>query len=62
MNGLLIIERIVLESLEKREKVLSDLVLDTKLDHNLVKNIVYHLINRGIVKIESGGIYSLNQS
>lgn len=54
MSGILIIERIVLESLEKRSKGLKELHEDTKLDQNLVKNILNHLINRGIVKMESG--------
>jgi predicted transcriptional regulator len=60
MSGVLVIERIVLESLEKRGKELFELVKDTKLDQNLLKNVLSHLINKGIIKRQDKGVFVLN--
>jgi DNA-binding IscR family transcriptional regulator len=61
MSGVLIIERIVLESLEKKSKNLEEIHEDTKLDTNLIKSILSHLINKGIVSMISGGQFELNK-
>lgn len=60
MSGVLVVERIVLESLEKKNKTLAELAVDTKLDENLLKNILSHLINKGIIKRNKDTSYFLD--
>lgn len=57
-KGLLIVERIVVESLSKKEKNISEIEIDTRLTHDLLLNILSGLILQGIIRYK-GGIYSL---
>ena len=56
---LLVIERIVLESLELRERNIDDLVEQTGLVKPLLKSILFHLIERGII-LYKDSCYQLN--
>jgi len=59
-NGLLMIERIVIESLAKKEKNISEIEIDTKLSHGLLLNIMPNLLMRNMIRYK-GGIYSLDK-
>lgn len=59
-NGLLIVERIVVESLSKKEKNLKELEIDTNLEHGLLLNIIPNLMMQNIV-LYNKGIYSLEK-
>lgn len=59
MSGLLIIERFVIESLNKRERTLHELVKDTGLEIGIVKNILSNLKMRNIICFKDS-VYSLN--
>lgn len=50
MEGLLVIERIVLESLSRKEKTLPELAADTTLPKDVVQNILIKLFERKLVK------------
>ncbi len=58
-DGLLVIERIVLESLAKKSKNLEELSLDTNLDSSLLLNILPLLSMKNIVSYNKGH-YFLN--
>lgn len=59
-NGLLVLERIVIESLIKKEMNIEELVVQTGLSHGLLLNILPNLIMNFLVKYERGQ-YSLNR-
>jgi hypothetical protein len=59
-HGLLMIERIVIESLSKKEKNIVELEVDTGLSHALLLNILPNLLMKNIVLYQRG-IYSLEQ-
>ena len=58
-KGLLVVERMVLESLVKGEKNIQDLGDDTNLSQNLLSGIASTLVMRGIIRFKRGK-YSLN--
>ncbi|MBP9681959.1 MAG: hypothetical protein KBD76_11180 [Bacteriovorax sp.] len=59
-DGLLIIERIIVESLSKKERNLQEIIIDTNLEHSLLLNILPNLIMKNIVRYNRG-IYSLDK-
>lgn len=59
-DGLLMIERIVIESLSKKEKNIQQIEIDTNLAHGLLLNILPNLLMRNMVKYKNG-IYSLDK-
>lgn len=59
-TGLLILERIVLESVAKKEKNLEELSIDTNLEHALLLNILPNLLMRNILKYQRG-TYSIDK-
>ena len=61
MNGVLIIERAILESLEKRSMKLSDLIIDLGLDKEIVTNALGSLIGDKLI-VYDGKKYELNHS
>lgn len=56
-DGLLLVERMILESLEKGEKNIADLVQDTGLKTNLICNIIAHLVMDNIIHLRKGKYY-----
>lgn len=58
-QGLILWERMVLESLSQGEKGLEELSRDTSIKPNLLKNIVEDLIQRDML-IENSGAYKVN--
>ncbi len=61
MQGVLIVERIVLECLEKCPRKLFAIQKDTGLNHNLLVNILSILLMRGMIHYKNSE-YSLNLS
>jgi len=59
LEGLLVVERMVLESLSRKGKNIYEMALDTGLDESLLKNIVPFFLMQNIVLYDKG-IYSLN--
>ena len=59
MNSLLIVERIVIESLSRVPKNIFQVSEDTGLAHQLLANILPNLVSSNIVKY-SNGVYNLN--
>lgn len=59
MSNLLMLERIVIESLGKKEKNIFELSLDTNLDQIVLLNIMPQLLLKNIVKYHRG-IYTLS--
>lgn len=59
-DGLLLIERMVIESLAKKEKNIQEIEIDTNLDHGLLLNILPNLLMRNIIRYKSG-VYSLEK-
>jgi hypothetical protein len=59
-DGLLIIERIVIESLSKKERNLEELMLDTGLEHSLLLNILPNLLMRNMLAYKRG-VYSIEK-
>jgi hypothetical protein len=59
-NGLLLVERIVIESLSKKEKNIQEIEIDTKLSHGLLLNILPNLLMRNMIRYRAG-IYSLDR-
>ena len=59
-DGLLLIERIVIESLSKKEKNIQEIEIDTNLSHGLLLNILPNLLMRNIVRYKTG-IYSIDK-
>ena len=59
-DGLLIIERIIIESLSKKEKNLQEIIHDTSLDHSLLLNILPNLLMKNMIRY-TRGTYSLEK-
>lgn len=59
-DGLLIIERIIVESLSKKERNLQEIIMDTNLDHTLLLSVLPNLIMKNMVRYTKG-IYSLEK-
>nr|BDT26832.1 hypothetical protein BHI3_02980 [Bacteriovorax sp. HI3] len=59
-DGLLMIERMVIESLSKKEKNIQEIEIDTNLSHGLLLNILPNLLMRNMVRYRSG-IYSIDK-
>lgn len=60
-NYITTIERYVLESLQKSEKTLFDLVLDTKLEPKVLKSILFNLQREKFIS-QKAETYSLNHT
>lgn len=59
-DGLLLIERIVIESLSKKEKNIQEIEVDTNLSHGILLNILPNLLMRNMIRYKAG-IYSLDK-
>jgi hypothetical protein len=59
-DGLLLIERIVIESLSKKEKNIQEIEIDTNLSHGLLLNILPNLLMRNMVRYKNGQ-YSIDK-
>jgi hypothetical protein len=59
-DGLLMIERIVIESLSKKEKNIQEIEIDTNLSHALLLNILPNLLMKNMVRYQRG-IYSIDK-
>jgi hypothetical protein len=59
-NGLLMVERLIIESLGKTDKNLSELSRDTNLGKDILLNILPLIMTRNIVQYKRG-VYSLNE-
>lgn len=59
-DGLLIIERIIIESLSKKERNLQEIVNDTNLDQALLLNILPNLLMKNMIRYIRG-TYSINK-
>ena len=59
-EGLLIIERIIIESLSKKERNLQEIVIDTNLEHALLLNVLPHLLMKNMIRY-TRGIYSIEK-
>jgi len=59
-DGLLIIERIIIESLSKKERNLHEIILDTNLEHGLLLNILPNLLMKNMIRYNRG-IYSIDK-
>lgn len=59
-DGLLIIERIIIESLSKKERNLQEIMIDTNLEHSLLLNVLPNLMMKNMVKY-SRGIYCIDK-
>lgn len=59
-DGLLIIERIIIESLSKKERNLQEIIMDTNLDHSLLLSVLPNLIMKNMVRY-TRGIYALEK-
>ena len=58
-EGLLTVERIVLESIARMKKNLNELKFDTSLEISVLKNILENFLSKEIILFDEG-IYSLN--
>lgn len=59
-EGLLIIERIIVESLSKKERNLQEIILDTNLEHALLLNVLPNLLMKNIIRYNRG-TYSIEK-
>ena len=59
-DGLLLLERIIIESISKKEKNIQELVNDTNLEQGILLNILPNLLMRNLLKYQRG-IYSINK-
>ena len=59
-DGLLIIERIIIESLSKKEKNLQEIIHDTSLEHSLLLNILPNLLMKNMIRY-TRGTYSIEK-
>lgn len=59
-NGLTMIERLVVESLVKKERNIQELELDTKLSHGILMNVLLELLMNGVIRYQKG-LYSLEK-
>lgn len=60
LESLMLIERIVLESVSKKDKNIYELSLDTNLEQGLLLNILPELLMKNLIKYNRG-IYSINK-
>lgn len=56
-NGLLIIERIIIESLSKKDRNIQEIVLDTNIDHSLLLNILPNLLMKNMISYKHGSYF-----
>ena len=49
-DGLLIIERIIIESISKKEKNLQEIMSDTNLNHSLLLNVLPNLLMKNMIR------------
>jgi anion-transporting ArsA/GET3 family ATPase len=59
-NALLLIERIVIESLSKKEKNIQEIEIDTNLSHGILLNILPNLLMRNMIRYKAG-TYSIDK-
>lgn len=59
-DGLLIIERIIVESLSKKERNMQEIILDTNLEQSLLLNILPNLLMKNMIRYQRG-LYSINK-
>ena len=59
-DGLLMIERIVIESLSKKEKNIQEIEIDTNLSHGLLLNILPNLLMKNMIRYQRG-TYSIDK-
>lgn len=59
-DGLLMIERIVIESLSKKEKNIQEIEIDTNLSHGLLLNVLPNLLMRNMIRYKNG-LYSIDK-
>lgn len=59
-DGLLIIERIIVESLSKKERNMQEIIFDTNLDHSLLLNVLPNLLMKNMIRYKRG-IYSIDK-
>lgn len=59
-EGLLIIERIIVESIAKKERNIQEIILDTGIEHGLLLNILPNLLMKNIVQYKRG-VYSIDK-
>jgi hypothetical protein len=59
-DGLLILERIIIESISKKDKNIQELAIDTNLDHALLLNVLPNLLMKNIIKYQKG-TYSIEK-
>ena len=59
-DGLLILERIVVESISKKDKNIQELSIDTNLEHAVLLNILPNLLMKNILKYQRGN-YSIDK-
>ena len=59
-DGLLIIERIIIESLSKKDRNLQEIIIDTNIDHSLLLNILPNLLMKNMIRYKHGS-YFLNK-
>ena len=60
-DGLLLLERIIVESISKKEKNIQELVIDTNLEHAILLNILPNLLMKNIIKYQKGS-YSIDSA
>jgi hypothetical protein len=60
-DSLLIIERIVIESISKKDKNIYELVNDTKLNQELLQKILPNLLMKNLIRYQRG-IYSIEKT
>jgi hypothetical protein len=53
-DGLLLLERIIIESISKKEKNIQELSIDTNLEHALLLNLLPILLMKNIIKYQHG--------
>lgn len=56
-DGLLIIERIIIESLSKKERNLQEIIFDTNIDHSLLLNILPNLLMKNMIRYKNGSYF-----
>ena len=59
-DGLMLVERIVIESISRKEKNIYELVNDTNLDQEILLNIIPNLLMRNLINYHRG-IYSIDK-
>lgn len=59
-DGLLIIERIIVESLSKKERNIQEIMHDTNLDHALLLNVLPNLLMKNMIRY-TRGTYSIDK-